>query len=172
MGKLCAALFFLWASVSAPLLANEDVTVAECVESDGEAWFRATCPPGSTKVADKKLVGVIPDKPLTAADVAAATPVLLYSVPECDACDLVRHMLSERQIPFNEKSVHDNVANQEEMQQNTGGLSVPALMVGTNVLSGYSRSAIDSALNQAGFPPPPPAPPSDSAAASAAADQP
>ena len=95
-----------------------------------------------------------PNKTKTAAEVAADNPVFLYTVPNCDACDLVRNLLSTRGIPVNEKNVEDNSANQDELKAKTGGMSVPALVVGGSALSGYNRSAIDAALKQAGYPAP------------------
>ena len=128
------------------------VTVVECVDGDGNSSFRDKCLPGTTKKADKKLLGVSTKKEATAADIAAANPVILYSVPACDACDLMRNVLTTRNIPFNEKNVQDNVANQQEMKAKTGALTVPALTVGSTVVTGYSRSAVDNALNQVGYP--------------------
>lgn len=130
------------------------VTVVECVDADGNSSFRDKCPPGTTKTGDKKLIGVSPNKTRTAAEIAADNPVFLYTVTNCDACDLVRNALSNRGIPINEKNVEDNTANQDEMKAKTGNMTVPALIIGSTVLTGYNRSAIDGALNQAGYPAP------------------
>jgi len=156
----CALLLSLTAL---PALAA--VTVVECVDADGNSSFRDKCPPGTTKTGDKKLIGVSPNKVKTAAEVAADNPIFLYTVPNCDACDLVRNALTNRGVPVNEKNVEDNSANQDEMKAKTGNMTVPALLIGSTVLTGYNRSAIDSALNQAGFPPP--AAPAAGAAAAA-----
>lgn len=136
----------------ASLAASAAVTVMECVDVAGNASFRDKCPPDMTKKSDKKLA-VPTKKGLSSADVAQANPVVLYSVPGCDACDLVRNVLATRNIPFAEKGVQENAANQDEMKTKTGGLTVPAVTVGTAVITGYSRAGLDAALNQAGYPP-------------------
>jgi glutaredoxin len=143
----CALLLSL---VALPALAA--VTVVECVDADGTSSFRDKCPPGTTKTGDKKLTGVTPNKAKTAAEVAATNPVFLYTVPNCDACDLVRNALSTRGIPVTEKNVEDNSANQDELKAKAGSLTVPSVIVGATVLSGYNRSALDNALTQAGYP--------------------
>lgn len=130
------------------------VTVVECVDADGTSSFRDKCPPGTTKTGDKKLTGVTPNRAKTAAEVAASMPVFLYTVPNCDACDLVRNALSNRGVPVTEKNVEDNSANQDELKAKAGSLTVPSVVVGGTVLSGYNRSALDNALNQAGYPVP------------------
>ena len=50
--------------------------------------------------------------------------------------------------------MQDNAANQEELKNKTSNMTVPTMTVGSTILTGYNRSAIDSALNQAGYPPP------------------
>ena len=130
------------------------VTVVECTDADGSSSFRDKCPPGTTKTGDKKLIGVSPNKTKTAAEIAADSPIFLYTVTNCDACDLVRNALSNRGVPINEKNVEENTANQDEMKAKTGNMTVPALVLGSTVLTGYNRSAIDGALNQAGYPAP------------------
>ncbi len=128
------------------------VTVVECVDAEGNSSFRSACPPGTTKKGEKHLRGTrAPEEP-GMEEIAAANPITLYSVPDCDACDLVRNALAGRGIPFTETDVQDNAERQEELKAATGGLTVPALKIGERVLTGYSRDAIDGALEQAGYP--------------------
>ncbi len=104
--------------------------MVECVDAEGNSSFRDKCPPGTTKTGDKKLTGVTPNKAKTAAEMAAAdNPVFLYTVPNCDACDLVRNALSNRGVPVNEKNVEDNSANQDELKAKSGNMSVPTLVM-------------------------------------------
>lgn len=136
------------------LNASAAVTVVECVDAKGDTSFRDKCPPGTTKASDKVLLGVSSNKAKSIKEIAAANPVVLYSVPSCDACDLVRNALNSRRAPFNEKNVQDDASSQSELKDKTGDLTVPSVLIGTTVLSGYNRSALESALNQAGYPAP------------------
>ncbi len=128
------------------------VTVLECVDASGATSFRDKCPPGMTKAGEKKLYGQTKDTDRTIEDIARDAPVTLYSVPNCDACDLVRSRLNAHQLPFTEKDVQDNADVQEEMKASTGGLTVPAVLVGKKVLTGYSSDALEGALLEAGYP--------------------
>ncbi len=152
-------------TVAALAAANASaVTVFECVDADGNASFRDKCLPGESKKTEKRLTGLGGLKPTSIDKVVEANPITVYTVPDCDACDLVRHALSGRNIPFTDKGVQDNAEMQEELKSITGGLTVPAMTIGDQVLKGYSRDAIDNALVSAGYPilsdevpPPPPA---------------
>lgn len=143
----CVLMFSL-----AAITASAAVTVLECVDDAGNASFRDKCPPGSTKAGDKVLLGVSSNKAKSAKEIAAANPVVVYSVPNCDPCDLVRNVLSTRGVPFSEKNVQDDAAIQTELKGKAGDLTVPAVLVGATVLTGYNRAALDSALSQAGYP--------------------
>lgn len=129
------------------------LTVVECVDAEGNRSFRDKCPPGMEKKGEKTLRGVSSSDDPSLEDVATANPITLYTVPNCDACDLVRNALSSRGLPFSEKDVQDNAELQEELKAETGGLTVPATKIGSRqALTGYSRSALDIALEQAGYP--------------------
>lgn len=134
--------------------AQAAVTVVECVDAAGNSSFRDKCPPGTTKKGEKRLRGVSSDDAPSVEEIAEENPITLYTVPDCDACDLVRNVLSSRGLPFTEKDVQDNAEMQEELKGVTGGLTVPAMVVGENVSTGYSRSAIETALRSAGYPEP------------------
>jgi glutaredoxin len=127
-------------------------TVVECVDADGNVSFRDRCPPGMTKKGEKQLRGVNSAPEPSVADIAATNPVMVYVVPQCDACDLVRNALDSRDIPYDLRDVQDDAAAQEELKGRSGGLTVPTTLVGDRVLTGYSRDAIDGALRQAGYP--------------------
>jgi glutaredoxin len=133
------------------------VKVVECIDADGNSSFRDKCPPGMTMKGEKRLLGVGgTDQGPSIEEIAAARPITVYSVPDCDACDLVRTRLDGRDLPYTEKNVQDNAELQEEMKAATGGLTVPAVVIGSKVLTGYSSDALDGALEAAGYGPPPP----------------
>ena len=146
---LTVALFSLGWLIAANAAA---VTVVECVDAEGNSSFRSQCPPGSKQKSEKKISGLggLDEQSIEA--IAAANPITLYTVPDCDACDLSRNALSGRDIPFTEKIIQDNAELQEELKNRSGGLTVPAIIIGEKVLTGYSRDAIDGALGNAGYP--------------------
>ncbi len=84
-------------------------------------------------------------------DAGEKLPVVLYSVPVCAPCDQARAQLKKRKVTFTEKNVEKDVKLQEELKKKSGSLTVPALTVGTKVLSTYSEGWLDSELDQAGY---------------------
>ena len=98
---------------------------------------------------DPELIAEAQKDPRTIA--AETYPVSLFSIPICDACDLVRNMLEKNSIPFTEKDVNDNPPVQEELMELAGQLSVPALAIGKKVIYGYNSLAIQDELTNAGY---------------------
>ena len=128
------------------------LTVAKCVDASGTVTYMDNCPPGTTKEGEKRIRGIGGIDEPTLEEISAQNPIILYTVPDCDACDLVRNALNSREFPYTEKDVQDNAELQDELKTATGSLTVPAMVIGTNVSTGYNRSAIDILLEQAGYP--------------------
>lgn len=138
-----------------PLSSAQARTIVECVEQDGSIFFSDRCPPGTVKKTERRYsIGGAS----TPTGTPSRPPVTLYTVAQCDACDLVRNALQTQNVPYTEKDVAESLDNQTELKTASGALNVPTVVVGQNVVSGYNRSALDSALAQAGYPQPP-APP-------------
>lgn len=81
----------------------------------------------------------------------SSVPVTLYSIPVCDACDLVRMFLDKNGVPYTEKDADKDMTAQQEMKKLSGQLSVPMLVVGDNVVNGYSTTALEAQLVNAGY---------------------
>jgi len=126
------------------------------VDADGNVVYQDTPPPGNVDFEESKVDGVKPSLPTDTGkqieDAALENPVSLFTVPVCDSCDLVRLLLEKKSIPFAEKDVRNNQETQAELQEISGSLSVPTLVIGSKVLDGFSRIAITQALEDAGFP--------------------
>ena len=129
------------------------VTVVQCKDKDGSVSFRERCPPDTEQVGTRKIAGVSrPDAEARMAETVRNSPVTLYIVPNCDACDLVRQQLQSRKLPFAEHNVAVDAARQDELKVVAGSLTVPAVTVGKQLLTGYNRAALDAALKNAGYP--------------------
>jgi glutaredoxin len=148
--RLVTPLFLTISLLSAPAWA---VTVVQCKDKSGGVTFRDRCPPEADQISAQKLAGVARSNADTKlAEVMQRNPVQLFSMPNCDACDLVRHQLQARKIQFAEHLVDADVAQQNALQALAGSLTVPAVAIGKQVVTGYNRAALDSALKQAGYP--------------------
>ncbi len=148
------------------------VTVVECVDAQGRHSFRDHCPTGSRE-ARKLKIGREKKKQPEGPDLnqlAAEHPITLYSVPECEACDLVRQYLRERNLPFTERDASTDVAVQTDLKELSGTLTVPVLSVDEHVLKGYNRQLLETTLKQVGYPTEPP--PAEESPGSKAAGEP
>ena len=78
-------------------------------------------------------------------------PVTLYTAPGCGPCANGRAMLSQRGVPFAEKTITSN-DDIEALKRMAGAASVPLLTVGGQQLKGYSESEWVQFLDAAGYP--------------------
>ncbi len=119
------------------------------IDKDGNVSYQDTPPPpASGRVEEKTLRGATT---APAPEGPQRPSVVLYVVPDCSSCDLMRAVLQRRKIAFAEKNVEGNVEAQTELKKKTGGLSVPAVTVGDKVVKGHSEAALDGELDAAGY---------------------
>ncbi len=132
-------------------------TLYKWVDKDGRVTYQDLPPPAGAGKVEEKIVkdSGTGDSDVTA-EIARKYPVVIYTIPKCSSCDLVRGYLQKRQVPFTEKNVaQDNLANQKEMQDKVGELVVPTILVGAKVMKGgYIESLLEGELDTAGYPNP------------------
>ncbi|HXJ50268.1 MAG TPA: glutaredoxin family protein [Burkholderiales bacterium] len=91
-------------------------------------------------------------------------PVTLYTAPSCkEYCVAARALLNKRGVPFTEVQVADD-ASRQELKAASGGDTVPTLVVGHSVHSGYSPDSYSALLDSARYPKPGASPPRAQAA--------
>ena len=78
-------------------------------------------------------------------------PVTLYTSSTCAPCNSGRNLLSNRGVPFTEKTVetNDDIA---ALQRLAGNNSLPLLTIGGQQLTGFSDSEWSQYLDAAGYP--------------------
>jgi len=144
-------------------------TLYKWIDKDGKVTYQdQPPPPGAGRVEEREIKDVGSDQSETIAEIAKKHPVVIYTIPKCSSCDLVRDYLQKRLIPFTEKNVAlGNLANQKEMQDKVGDVIVPTILVGAKVMKGgYIESLLEGELDAAGYPNPKrPAPPAADTAA-------
>ncbi len=138
-------LLFITASASA-------ITVVQCTDAKGHTYFSNNCPEGMTKVGEKKLPGKKKKKGPDIDKISQEHPITFFAIPECDACDLVRNYLNRRGFPFTELDASNDVKIQARLKEIAGSLTVPVVTIDDDVLKGYSKPALDTSLEKAGYP--------------------
>lgn len=132
--------------LAAPAAMGAD-TLYKWVDKDGNVTYQDQPPPGQSGQVE-----TIVEPTDAAADAAAPdVAVVLYSIKVCDACDLVRHILQQRGVPFQEKNAEGNADVQAELKKVAGVLSVPVVTIGDQVLTGYNKQLLLKDLADAGF---------------------
>lgn len=95
----------------------------------------------------------VPDDPAIVLDRAILEfPVTIYSTEKCKTCEVIRQQLKKREIPFEEKFPAQDLVVFNELQEVSGGTSVPVIVVGEKVITKYSYLVLKQALNKAGYP--------------------
>ncbi len=78
-------------------------------------------------------------------------PVTLYTSKDCGPCSAARNLLTQRGVPFTERTVetNDDIA---ALQQLSGSNSLPFATIGTQQMRGFSDLAYQQYLDAAGYP--------------------
>ncbi|NLT73634.1 MAG: PDZ domain-containing protein [Chloroflexi bacterium] len=72
--------------------------------------------------------------------------VTVYTTPTCPYCRQVKEYLKSRSVPFTERDVTQEPGAAEEMVRLSGQQGVPVTVAGAEVIVGYDRPRLDSAL--------------------------
>ncbi|WP_092398976.1 glutaredoxin family protein [Collimonas sp. OK412] len=146
--KFAATVFLL------TLAAGAQAQLYKSTGPDGKVTY-SDIPPAKGNVTQQKTGAGISDvndgMPYELAQAVKNSPVTLYSSEKCIPCDDGRKMLTERGIPFSEKTIKSN-EDIAAFRKVTSESQLPLLTVGRNKESGFSPSAWGTALTTAGYP--------------------
>ncbi len=78
-------------------------------------------------------------------------PATLYTTKECDPCGLGRALLTQRGIPFTEKTINTR-EDQTAFKRISADQSLPLLVLGGQQIKGYSETDWHSYLDAANYP--------------------
>ncbi len=125
------------------------------VGPDGKVTYSDAPPPAAaTRVETKSLTiggANAADFPFELSEAMKSHPVTLYTTRNCIPCDDGRKLLSERGIPFGEKTVNSN-EDVAQFRQMGGEGQLPLLTIGRSKERGFEPGAWNAALSAAGYP--------------------
>lgn len=131
------------------------VKLYKWVDKDGRVSYQDRPPPEEGQRVESRdfKVGNTP-RPSgdQGASAAEQYPVVLYTAPQCTACDLARAYLDRRKVPFTDKNVSASPEALQELREKSGALTVPTIAVGPKVMRGYLESLLSGELDAAGYP--------------------
>jgi glutaredoxin len=131
--------------------------VYRIVGPDGKVTFSDKPPVAATGKSTPTVNLVSPGQaeqtnlPLDVRQVVAKFPVTLYVSSNCAPCDSGRNLLSNRGVPFTEKTV-TTAEDGDALQKLSGNTSLPFLTIGGQHISGFMASEWASYLSAAGYP--------------------
>lgn len=145
----------LTGSLWAPLTQAQQVY--RIVGPDGKITFSDQPPPPSsnakvssaTASASKGVATA--NLPFELRQVANQYPVTLYTGDNCSPCASARTMLSNRGIPFAERTVN-TPEDAQALQRMSGDTSLPFATIGSQQLKGFSDAEWTQFLDAAGYP--------------------
>ena len=73
--------------------------------------------------------------------------VIIYTMPTCSFCSMVKQYLAKKGIEFTEYDVSKDREKAREMMAKSSQKAVPVLEINGRIIVGYRPDAIDKALN-------------------------
>lgn len=148
LAAVCAAMLLTAGPAQAQM-------VYRVVGPDGRVTFSDKPPLASDKptatVGGGKSVGGGSTLPYELRQVASKYPVTLYSSSNCAPCGSGRALLSNRGIPFTERTVN-TAEDVESLQRLSGESSLPFLTIGSQQIKGFADAEWTQFLDAAGYP--------------------
>lgn len=145
----------LAASLASPLAQAQQVY--RIVGPDGKVTFsdRPPLTASDARVSESAAKGTggagAAGLPFELRQAAQKYPVLLYTGDGCGTCDTARSLLSNRGIPFSEKTI-TTAQDAEALKRLSGETALPSLSIGSQQLKGFSDVEWTQFLNAAGYP--------------------
>ncbi len=125
------------------------------VGPDGKITYSDAPPPTTAARVETKSLTIgdvnASDFPYEVAEAMKSYPVTLYTSKDCPPCDDGRRLLTERGIPFTEKTVQSS-EDIAQFKKAGGDGQLPLLAVGKYRERGFESAAWHNALNTAGYP--------------------
>lgn len=86
------------------------------------------------------------------ASIARKNPVVIYTAPNCTSCDNARNFLDTMKIPYTDKNAQASIQISNELKKVSGATTVPVIVIGKKVLTGYTKPWLESELGKVGYP--------------------
>ncbi len=72
--------------------------------------------------------------------------VTIYSTPTCHFCQMAKEFFAEKNVQFTAYDVASDAEKRQEMIKLTGQLGVPVIVVGEDIMVGFSREKLAAKL--------------------------
>ena len=72
--------------------------------------------------------------------------VTIYSTPTCHFCHMTKDFLKEKGIGYTDFNVASDLEKRREMVEKSGQMGVPVIFVGSEMIIGFDKERLVSAL--------------------------
>ena len=146
-------------------IANADSAFAtklyKWVDKDGNISYQDTPPPeGSQVIKEEEITSPSPtnaeptstdaDQTSESTIVFRQQPVVVYTVPNCPACELLLEKLQGWDIPASQQSLQNRDV-QARILASSDSLSAPTLFIGESLIADHSDQSLSAELQKAGY---------------------
>lgn len=153
--RIAAACATTCAAVALLATAAQAQQVYRIVGPDGKVTFSDRAPAagaaGTAINNDQRSAAGMEALPYQLRQVATRFPVTLYTSSDCMPCTSARNLLSNRGIPFTERTVTSN-EDIDTLKRLSGESSLPFGTIGAQQLRGFSEAEWTQYLDAAGYP--------------------
>ena len=126
--------------------------VYKSVDKQGRVTYSEVPPlPGSGDKVVGDGAGSNPALPYALQQIVSRYPVTLYTTADCAPCINARIMLTQRGVPFTERTVTSN-EDIEAYKRLNGDTSLPMATIAAQQLKGYEETEWSKYLDAAGYP--------------------
>lgn len=73
-------------------------------------------------------------------------PVSIYTTPTCHFCQMSKELFKANNVQYTEYNVASDSEKRQEMIEKSGQMGVPVIVIGDELIVGFDKHRIDSAL--------------------------
>lgn len=145
------SLFCLTLMLAFAISNAEAAKLYKVVGPDGKVSYQSEPPPdnANVEVLQERIAttgGSSPEQEAAAAD----NPVVVYTIEDCDSCEMLLLRLRQLNIPTREDSMRTREA-QARILAATDSLQAPSVFIGDKFIADTSEAALVSELEAAGY---------------------
>ena len=74
------------------------------------------------------------------------TSVTIYTTPTCHFCQMSKEFFKENNVSYTEHNVAADMEKRQEMIDRSGQMGVPVIFVGEEMIVGFDKKRLESAL--------------------------
>lgn len=121
------------------------------IDADGNVSYQDSPPPTSAKVLQESTIRKTASQG-NGEDQSDVPPLVVYTIDECDGCEMLLLRLQQLQLPFEERSLLSKEI-QADILSGNDSLTAPTLRVADKYINDFTEPSFIDLLRDAGYQP-------------------